>query len=461
MAKLTFHGAARTVTGSKFLLEAGGARVLVDCGLFQGLKQLRELNWRPTPFDVKSLDAVVLTHAHLDHVGYLPRLAREGYGGPIVGTEATNELAQIILFDSAHCQEMDAEYANRKGFSKHKPALPLYEERDVQQTVGLLQAQGRGQWFSPAGQIWMRYHDAGHLLGSNMIEVEVRDRTPPLRIVFSGDVGRYDGPLYHDPKPPPECDWLICESTYGDRDHPRESILDALAEVVTRAAGRGGVMLFAAFAVGRAQQLIYLLQVLKSAGRIPDVPIYLDSPMACDATMIYRQHREDHDLSEGDLDPAHPALDGKSVRLCRTTNESKALNQVRGPAVIISSSGMMTGGRILHHLKQRLPHERNTIVLGGFQAAGTRGRSLQDGAKWIRIHGHDVTVRAAVEQVPGLSGHADRAGLLRWLQPIKSVNSVFLVHGEVPCAESLAQTLRNERGWNVHLPDLGQTYSLT
>jgi metallo-beta-lactamase family protein len=273
-------------------------------------------------------------------------------------------------------------------------------------------------------------------------------------------VGRYDGPLYHDPKPPPDCDYLICESTYGDRDHPSESILDGLADVVTRAAGRGGAMLFAAFAVGRAQQLIYLLQVLKSAGRIPNLPIYIDSPMACNATTIYRQHREDHDLSEGDFDPAHPALDGKGVRLCRTSDESKALNQIGGPAVIISSSGMMTGGRILHHLKQRLPHERNTIVLGGFQAAGTRGRSLQDGAKHLRIHGKDVKVRAAVEQVPGLSGHADRSGLLRWLGPINSLKSVFLVHGEVPSAESLAQTLRNERGWNVHVPDLSQTHEL-
>jgi metallo-beta-lactamase family protein len=239
-----------------------------------------------------------------------------------------------------------------------------------------------------------------------------------------------------------------------------ESILDALTEVVTRAAGRGGVMLVAAFAVGRAQQLIYLLQVLKSAGRIPNVPIYLDSPMACDATLIYRQHREDHDLSEGDLDPAHTVLDGKGMRLSRTADESKALNQVGGPAIIISSSGMMTGGRILHHLKQRLPHERNTVILGGFQAAGTRGRSLQDGAKWIRIHGKDVKVRAAIEQVPGLSGHADRAGLLRWLEPLKSVKGVFLVHGEVPSAESLAQTLRAQRGWNVHVPELGQTHEL-
>jgi metallo-beta-lactamase family protein len=461
MTTLTFHGAARTVTGSKFLLEAGGARVLIDCGLFQGLKQLRELNWRPLPLDVKSLDAIILTHAHLDHTGYLPRLVREGYKGPIFGTEATNQLTEIILFDSAHCQEMDADYANRKGFSKHQPALPLYDERDVQQTVGLMRAQSRGQWFSPAGQIWMRYHDAGHLLGSNMIEVEVRDRTPPLRILFSGDVGRYAGPLYHDPQPPPECDYLICESTYGDRDHPVESILDSLTEVVSRAAERGGVMLVAAFAVGRAQQLIYLLQVLKNAGRIPNVPIFLDSPMACDATLIYRQHREDHDLSEGDLDPAHAVLDGKGMRLSRTADESKALNQVGGPAVIISSSGMMTGGRILHHLKQRLPHERNTVILGGFQAAGTRGRSLQDGAKSIRIHGKDVKVRAAVEQVPGLSGHADRGGLQRWLDPLKSLRGVFLVHGEVPSAESFAQTLRAKRGWSVHVPELGQTHELT
>jgi metallo-beta-lactamase family protein len=459
MAKLTFYGAAQTVTGSKFLLEAGGARVLVDCGLFQGLKRLRELNWRPTPFDVHSLDAVVLTHAHLDHTGYLPRIVREGYAGPIIGTQATNQLTQIILLDSAHCQQMDAEYANRKGFSKHKPALPLYDERDVERTVRLLEESPREQWFCPAGPIWMRYHDAGHLLGSNLIEVEIRT-SMPLRIVFSGDVGRYDGPLYHDPTPPPNCEYLICESTYGNRDHPTESILDALAEVVTRAAARGGAMLFAAFAVGRAQQLIYLLQVLKDERRIPNVPIYLDSPMACDATLIYREHHEDHDLSEGDLDPAHPVLDGPGVSLCRTTDESKRLNRVPGPAVIISSSGMMTGGRILHHLKQRLPSARNTVILGGFQAEGTRGRTLQDGAKWLRIHGQDVPVRAAIEEVPGLSGHADRSALLRWLGPLQRPKAVFLVHGEKPSADALAETLRQQRGWTVHTPALGESHEL-
>ena len=460
MAKLTFYGAARTVTGSKFLLEAAGARVLVDCGLFQGQKQLRELNWRPAPFDARSLDAVVLTHAHLDHTGYLPRIVKEGYGREIIGTRATLQLTEVILLDSAHCQESDAEYANRKGFSKHKPALPLYEGRDVLASVGLFREVLRGEWFNPAGPIWMRYHDAGHLLGSNMIEVELRERTPPLRILFSGDVGRYDGPLYHDPAPPPACDYLICESTYGDRDHPSESILDGLAEVVGRAVARGGVMLVASFAVGRAQQLIFLLDVLRKDGRIPDLPVFLDSPMACDASEIYHQHREDHDLSEHDLDPANTVLAGPRVSLCRTTDESKALNQIAGPAVIISSSGMMTGGRILHHLKQRLPNGRNTVVLGGFQAFGTRGRALADGAKWLRIFGRDVQVRAAIEPIPGLSGHADRSGLLRWLSSMPAPKRVSLVHGEPQPADMLAETLRAERGWTVDTPNLGDSLEL-
>jgi metallo-beta-lactamase family protein len=460
MVKLTFHGAARTVTGSKFLLEADGAKVLIDCGLFQGLKPLRELNWKPTPFDVKSLSAIVLTHAHLDHSGYLPRVVKEGYDREIIATEATGQLSEIILLDSAHCQEYDAEYANRKGFSKHKPALPLYDGRDVLQALKLFRAVPRDEWFSPAEPIWMRYHDAGHLLGSALIEVEIRDRTPPLRIVFSGDVGRYDGPLYFDPVPPPQCDFVICESTYGDRDHAEKPILDTLAEVVNRSVDRGGVMLIASFAVGRAQQLMYLLQVLKHQNRIPDLRIYLDSPMACDATNIYRQHRDEHDLSESELDPANTVLDGKHVSLCRSTEESKALNNVSGPAIIISSSGMMTGGRIVHHLRQRLPSSRNTIVLGGFMAAGTRGRLLQDGARWIRMFGQDVTVRAAIESIPGLSSHADRTGLLRWLQPLERPKAVFLVHGEPSSAEALAHTLRAERGWNVEIPALGDSKEL-
>lgn len=461
MAKLTFHGAAGCVTGSKYLLEAGDARVLVDCGMFQGLKRLRLLNWEPTPFDSRKLDAVVLTHAHLDHCGYLPRVVKQGYDRPVYCTPATAQLAEIIMLDSAKCQEYDAEYANRKGYSKHKPALPLYDGRDVKQAVKLLRDTPRGEWFSPAEPIWMRFHDAGHLLGSNLIEVEIRDQDPPLKLVFSGDVGRYDGPLYHDPAPPPECDYLVCESTYGGRDHPEGNIIDALEQVVSRGIKRGGVMLLASFAVGRAQQLIYLLQVLKSQDRIPDLPVYLDSPMACRATSVYREFSEDHDLSEGELTLRRPVLDGPSVHLVRKTEESKALNHVRGPAIIISSSGMMTGGRIVHHLSQRLPGAENTIVLGGYMAEGTRGRLIQDGADSIRMFGRDIPVRAAVETVSGLSGHADRSGLLRWLGHLpRPPRRTFLTHGEPKSAEALAETLRDDQGWDVATPQLDDAAEL-
>lgn len=461
MARITFHGAAGTVTGSKYLLEAGDARVLVDCGMFQGIKKLRLRNWEPTPFDVESLDAVVLTHAHLDHTGFLPRVVRQGFNRKVYCSPATSKLAELILLDSAKIQEYDAKYANKKGFSKHKPALPLYEGKDVEHTVKLFRETQRGEWFAPAEPIWMRFHDAGHLLGSNMIEVEIRDQDPPLKILFSGDVGRYDGPLYYDPAPPPQCDYLICESTYGNRDHPESDLLESLEQVVNRSVKRGGVMLLASFAVGRAQQLIYLLQLLKKEDRIPDLPIYLDSPMACNATKIYKEHNEDHDLSEGELDAQHPVLAGPRVHLCRSTDESKALNHVRGPAIIISSSGMMTGGRIVHHLKNRLPSSDNTIVLGGYMAVGTRGRLIQDGVETIRMHGQEIPVRAAVEKVSGLSGHADRSGLLRWLADLPDPRRVFLTHGEPDSASAFADKLRKSRQWDVHIPDLGEAQELT
>ena len=460
MAKITFHGAAGTVTGSKHLLEVGDARVLIDCGMFQGLKKLRLLNWQPTPFDTESLDAVVLTHAHLDHTGFLPRVVRQGFHGKVYCTPATSKLAELILLDSAKIQEYDAKYANKKGFSKHKPALPLYEGKDVENTVKLFRETQRGKWFCPAEPIWMRFHDAGHLLGSNMIEVEIRDQDPPMRILFSGDVGRYDGPLYFDPAPPPACDFLVCESTYGNRDHPEADLMGSLEEVVNRSTERGGVMLLASFAVGRAQQFIYLLQLLKKENRIPDLPIYLDSPMACNATSIYKEHNDDHDLSEGELEDHNTVLAGPRVHLCRSTDESKALNHVKGPAIIISSSGMMTGGRIIHHLKSRLPNPDNTIVLGGYQAVGTRGRLIQDGRESIRMHGQEIPVRAAVEKVPGLSGHADRSGLLRWLGDLPDPNRVFLTHGEPDSAAALAEELRNSRNWDVEVPDLGDSCEL-
>ncbi|MEN1678312.1 MAG: MBL fold metallo-hydrolase [Planctomycetota bacterium] len=460
MPTLTFHGAAQTVTGSKYLLEAGGTRILIDCGMFQGLKRLRELNWAGTPFKAGELDAVLLTHAHLDHVGYLPRVVREGFNRRIFCTPGTAKLAEVIMLDSAKIQEQDADYANRKGFSKHKPALPLYEGKDVIDTVKLLRNCERGEWVNVAGPFYAKFHDAGHLLGSNMIEVEVRESEKTTRVLFSGDVGRYDSPLYHDPSPPPECDYLVCESTYGNRNHPESDLLQALADVVHRSIGRGGVMLMASFAVGRAQQLVYLLQVLKSEGRIPDLPIYIDSPMASTATDIYREHREDHDLSEGDLDGDRPVLGGPAVHLCRSADESKALNHLTGNAIIIASSGMMTGGRIIHHLKRRLSDPKTTIVMGGYQAVGTRGRRLEEGAETLRMHGQDIPVRAAIEKVPGLSGHADRDGLLRWLADLPTPKRVFLTHGEPDSAEGFAETLRDDRGWTVEVPELGEAVEL-
>ncbi|MEM8865843.1 MAG: MBL fold metallo-hydrolase [Planctomycetota bacterium] len=458
--RITFHGAAGTVTGSKYLLEADGAQVLIDCGMFQGLKKLRALNWAGTPFKAGELDAVLLTHAHLDHVGYLPRVVKEGFQHRIFCTPGTAKLAEVIMLDSAKIQEQDAAYANKKGFSRHKPALPLYDGRDVLQTITLFRECERNDWVNVSGSIWARFHDAGHLLGSNMIEVEIRNRDEPTRILFSGDVGRYDSPLYHDPSPPPECDYLICESTYGNRDHPESDLMAALAEVVDRSIERGGVMLMASFAVGRAQQLVYLLQLLKADGRIPDLPIYIDSPMASTATDIYREHSEDHDLAEGDLNGDRPVLGGPSVHLCRSADESKALNHLTGGAIIIASSGMMTGGRIIHHLKRRLGDPRTTIVMGGYQASGTRGRRLEEGAETLRMHGQDIPVKAAIEKVPGLSGHADRSGLLRWLADLPAPKQTFMTHGEPDSAAALAETLRDEKGWQVAIPELDESFEL-
>jgi metallo-beta-lactamase family protein len=460
MSQLTFYGAAETVTGSKYLLETEDAAVLIDCGLFQGLKELRLKNWQPLEFDPGRLGAVVLTHAHIDHVGFLPRFVKLGYQRPVYCTPATKDLAEIILLDSAKNQEDDAEYANRKGFSKHKPAEPLYDAQDVWRALKLLKPVARGKWFNPAGAIWCRYHDAGHLLGSAMIEVEVRSNVRPLRVLFSGDVGRYNAPLYHDPSPPPSCDYLICESTYGNREHPEVHVLDQLERVVLAAVGRGGVMVVASFAVGRAQQLIYLLEILIGRNRIPKLPIFLDSPMAVHASEIYAAHAADHDLSEAALAGTTDVLDGRNVHLARTVAESKRINEVAGPAVIISSSGMMTGGRILHHLRRRLPNERNTVVLGGFMAEGTRGRQLQEGAKHVRIHGADVAVRAAIAEVSSLSGHAGHSELLRWLEPLSAPSRVFLTHGEKQSSMALADELRARRGWDTHVPRLGEKVEL-
>ncbi len=466
MDRLTFHGAAETVTGSKYLLESGSGKVLIDCGLFQGLKELRLRNWQPLPFNAAAVDSVVLTHAHIDHIGYLPRFVKAGFHGPIYCTPATAELCELQLYDTAHCEEEDARYANRKRYSKHQPALPLFNEDDVRRTLKLLRPASPDKFFCAAGPIWCRHHDAGHLLGSAMIEVELRGGGPLKRILFSGDVGRYNAPLYHDPQPPTPCDYLICESTYGDRDHPHENVLDELCEIVQQGIARGGVMLVAAFAIGRTQQLVYLMRVLELQGRIPALPVFVDSPMAIESTKIYSRHAADHDLAEfaGDasakLTVPEDMLNGPSVHYARTSDESKALNDIDGPAMIISASGMMTGGRILHHLRRRLPDPKNTVLLGGYMAPGTRGRILADGMPYVRVHGGDVKVRATVARIPALSGHADHGELLRWLADLPTPKQTFLTHGELPSANALADELRRVRGWNVMVPRQGQAVEI-
>jgi metallo-beta-lactamase family protein len=445
------------VSGSRHLLETDHERVLVDCGLFQGEKRLRERNWERFPVPASSLDAVVLTHGHIDHSGWLPRLVREGFKGRIFMTPATADLLGLLLYDSAKCQEEDAQYANRKGYSRHRPALPLYDERDVDRTLRLVKDVPRGEWFNPAPGVRCRYHEAGHMLGSSFVETEVESR----RVIFSGDVGRYDAPLYKDPAPPPPCDYLVCESTYGDRDHPPIRPLDDLEAATHEAIARGGMMLVASFAIGRSQQLVYLLRTLMATGRIPEVPVWIDSPMAVDAMEVFRRHVAEHDFSEAAMAGVAESLASPFVHMAKTANESKAINARGGPGIVIASSGMMNGGRILHHLTQRLPDPKTTVLVAGFQAAGTRGRSLIDGADTLRIHGRDIPVRAAVRRVDALSGHADRREIGRWLADLPAPKRTFLVHGEPPAARGMAEFLKATLGFESLVPTIGESVELT
>jgi metallo-beta-lactamase family protein len=462
MPGLTFLGAAGEVSGSRHLVDAAGSRVLIDCGLFQGEKELRDKNWDRFPVRPDSIDAVVLTHGHIDHSGYLPRLVREGFAGPIYTSPATADLLGLLLYDSAKCQAEDALYANRKGYSKHTPALPLYEEEDVDRVLRLVRPVAREAWFTPAAGIRCRFHEAGHMLGSSFIEMEAaRDQGgAPVRIVFSGDVGRFDAPLYKDPISPPDCDYLVCESTYGDRDHTPSRPLDELEQVTNEAIRRGGMMLVASFAIGRCQQLVYLLRTLMAAGRVPETPIWVDSPMAVDAMAVFRKHREEHDFSEATMEGVAESLASPFVRMAKTADESKAINGHHGAGIVIASSGMMNGGRILHHLARRLPDPKTTVLVAGYQAKGTRGRSLIEGAEFLRIHGRDVPVRAVVRKVDALSGHADRHEIDRWLGTMAAPRRTFLVHGEPPAATALAEFIRSRRGWDVHIPKLGEHVEL-
>ena len=458
---LQFLGAAGTLTGSKHLIRAGGRQILLDCGLFQGLKELRLRNWREPPLAADQLDAVLLSHAHIDHSGYLPLLARRGYRGPIYCTPATRSLLRLMLLDSAHIQEEEAAYANRKGFSKHHPAEPLYRSRDAHRALKLLKPRLYGEPFAVTGDVTATFRHAGHILGSATVELKLGG-ADPLTLVFSGDLGRWQRPVIRDPEPVRSADVLLLESTYGNRDHPNTDPSEELARVVNDAARRGGALLIPAFAVGRTQELIWRLRALETAGRVPQLPTYIDSPMAADATEIYCRHSEEHDLDMQALTDADRCpLFSPAYTFTRTPQESKALNGIAGPLIIIAASGMATAGRIVHHLKQRLPDPKTTVLLVGFQAAGTRGRSLLDGAKFVRMHGQDVLVRAAVETIDGLSAHADRGEILRWLGGFeKPPRMTYLVHGEPQAATALEQLIRTDLGWNVAVAADQQTVAL-
>ncbi len=442
-ATLTFAGGAGTVTGSKHLVSAGTHRVLLDCGMFQGLKSLRLRNWAPLPFDPASVDGVVLSHAHLDHSGALPILVRDGFDGPIHCTEATADLLDVMLRDAAHIQEEDAERANRRRYSKHHPALPLYTTADAERALQRLVPHPFAQAVDVAPGITATFRHAGHILGAAIVELGLA--TPRRRLVFSGDLGRWGRPLLPDPETITDADVLLVESTYGDRTHPRDPE-GRLAEIVRAAADRRRTLIVPAFAVGRAQELLWILRHLEDHGRIPILPVFLDSPMAIDVTTIHLRHlnKGGHDL------PEMRRLATNDCHLVRTAEESKALNHRDGPMILISASGMATGGRVLHHLAHRLPNPDTIVLLTGFQAAGTRGRSLADGAPSLRIHGRDVRVRATVEMLDGLSAHADRDELLRWARGFRRPpGTTWVVHGEPQPADRLAAALRTELGWHA------------
>lgn len=445
-------GAAGTVTGSKHLLSNGKHNVLIDCGLFQGLKNLRELNWENLSIAARDIDAVILTHAHLDHSGYLPRLVKQGFRGKIYSTSATRDVAELILKDSGHLQEKDADFLNRHKLTKHAPALPLYDARDAENALGHFSRVEFDQTITILDDLRFRFRYAGHILGAANVQIDWAGK----RVVFSGDIGRYNHPLMPDPITPEEADYVVVESTYGNRLHEHTDPAEALGSITEKTVQRGGTLVIPSFAVGRAQELLYYFWKLKQAGRLSSEPIFLDSPMAIDATTLMSKHMADHKLSPDDAREAY-----KIARYTEDVEDSKAINNNPYPKVVISASGMAIGGRILHHLKNYAPDMKNTILLAGFQAAGTRGRALREGAKELKIHGMWVPVNAEVAQIDTLSGHADANELIRWLSGFRiPPKKTFIVHGEPDASEALRVLIGRELGWDSVVPRQDQEFKL-
>ena len=448
---ITFLGGADTVTGSKYLVEHNRQRLLVDCGLFQGYKQLRLRNWNPLPVAPDQIDAVALTHAHLDHSGYIPLLVKEGFRRRIHATPGTLDLCKVLLPDSGHIQEEDAAFANRHGFSRHAPALPLYTRQDAVDSLKYFHGERPGQWFEPIPGWKARYLRAGHILGAASMLLDVGGR----RILFSGDLGRPDDVLMNPPEAPPQADTVLIESTYGNRQHPKERLFAELGPLLQKLARRGGVAVVPVFAVGRAQAVLHTIAQLKAAGELPrSLPIYLDSPMAIHTTALFDKHMGEHRLSQTEVH----AMDRVATML-ETPDQSKSLATRHGPMVILAASGMATGGRVLHHLARYAGDHRNMIILTGFQAPGTRGARLAAGETAIRIHGQDVAVRAEVVQIESASAHADGNQLLAWLHQMPSAPAqVYVVHGERPASDMLRERIEHEIKWRAVVPEHGSVW---
>jgi metallo-beta-lactamase family protein len=450
--KLTFAGTADTVTGSRYLLDSGERQILLDCGLFQGFKKLRDRNWAAFPLRPRDIDRVVLSHAHLDHSGYLPALVRDGFRGPLVATAATRELCEILLRDSARLQEEEAEFANRHGYSKHKPALPLYTSEDAERALAQIVTKDFDEDFELGDGLSARFLRAGHLLGAAIVRVKRGRRS----LVFSGDLGRPNDPVMHAPHAVESADTLIVESTYGDRSHVDDDAEAVLGRAIRETAARGGTVLIPSFAVGRAQTLLYALYRLKERDEIPEIPVYLDSPMAVDATHLYHRFQRDHRLT-----PEQCAGMYRAAKLVTTADESKRLAGLRMPVVIVSASGMATGGRVLHHLKRLLPDPANHVVFAGFQAPGTRGAHLVGGANEVKIHGEWHPVRAGITQLDGFSAHADGDELIDWMRGFRSApKQVYVTHGEPEAADRLRVRIAQELGWRVRVPEHLETVDL-